>query len=684
MRKIFVSVIVTLAFAVALPARQAGHRFGLDDFSRVGRVADPQFAPDGKSIAVVISHPNLDEDRYDPDLVIVEIATKAQKKLVTGLPGLSSPRWAQDGQELAFLANAGTGAAAHLQVYVVPLRGGPPRLLSNAPRPVQQLAWSPDSKHIAFATQDELEKKAGYERFNDSFEVTTSTDYTMTAPVPPTHVWMVSAAGGDPKRLTSGTWTLPISHPPGAPASAIVWTPDNTGVVFTRNGGGGGRGGGGNGLQIVNVADLSQKPLGASGNHPQFSPNGMMVASSNGSVSSLAPGAPAPGGGGTNPGNPANGGGRGGGLTSALDRGMVRALWMPDSKSIIVGGNDSVRVSLWRQPLEGAAQKIDTGDVSPNSSFFVDMAVSRDGAIAFSGTNPMRPAELYYMASPTAPVQRLTDVNAETAAMALGKTDVIEWTNDTFKENGLLTYPPDFNPSQKYPLVLLIHGGPAAASLMTFSAGAQLMAAKGWLVFQPNYRGSDNLGRQYQGAIRGDAGDGPGRDVMAGIAAVKARGIVDETRMAVSGWSYGGYMTTWMLGHYDIWKAAVTGASVTNQLDQYNLSDSAGGGGNGSPWTNPQVMERMRAQSPITNANKIKAPTLILHNVGDYRVTITQSYELFHALKDNGVTTQFIAYPISGHNAADPVRQRDVQRRWIGWLETYLNAPSAPKGAGGR
>jgi dipeptidyl aminopeptidase/acylaminoacyl peptidase len=728
MRRVLAAVVVTLAFVVALPARQADHRFGLDEFSRVARVADPQFSPDGKSIAVVISHPDLDEDRYDPDLVIVEVASKAQKQLVTGLVGLSSPRWAPDGQKLAFLANAGTGTAAHLQVYMVALHGGQPKLLSNAPRPVQQLAWSPDSKTIAYTTQDEPEKKPGFERFNDSFEVTTNTDYTMTASVPPTHVWMVAASGADPKRLTSGTWSLPISHPPGPPASAIVWTPDGTGVVFTRQvgrGGGGatalpgapaaasatnparaggtgagagtagaagatiaqrqragGQGGGGGacgGLQVVNLADLSITPLSAGGSHPQFSPDDKMVASSSGSVCVLATATPVSAPGGDNP-PAAGGGGRGGGgLTGPIDRGIARALWMPDSKSLIVGGNDTVRVSLWQQPIDGTARKLDTGDVSPNSSYFVDMAVSKDGAIAFAGTSPMRPAELYYMASPTAPVQRLTDVNAETAALALGKSDVIEWTNDNFQENGTLTYPPDFSPSQKYPLVLYIHGGPTGASMRTFSAQAQLMAAKGWLVFQPNYRGSDNLGRQYQAAIRGDAGEGPGRDVIAGIEAVKAKGFVDETRLGVSGWSYGGYMTTWLLGHYDIWKAAVTGASVTNQLDQYNLSDSAGGG-NGSPWTNPQVLERMRQQSPITNANKIKAPTLILHNVGDYRVTITQSYELFHALKDNGVTTQFIAYPISGHNAQDPVRQRDVQRRWLEWMATYLDAPSPPKG----
>jgi dipeptidyl aminopeptidase/acylaminoacyl peptidase len=217
-----------------------------------------------------------------------------------------------------------------------------------------------------------------------------------------------------------------------------------------------------------------------------------------------------------------------------------------------------------------------------------------------------------------------------------------------------------------------------AASLRNFSAPARLMAAKGWFVFQPNYRGSDNLGRAYQSAISNDAGEGPGRDVMAGIEAVKAKVQVDESRIAVSGWSYGGYMTTWMIGHYSIWNCAVAGAAVTDRLDQQTLSDGAGGrGGQNSPWLNPQAMERERAQSPITYAAKMKTPTLILSNVGDYRVTITQSYKLFHALRDAGVETRFFAYPIPGHNAQDPVRQRDVQMRWIGWIEDHFNATPA-------
>jgi dipeptidyl aminopeptidase/acylaminoacyl peptidase len=156
---------------------------------------------------------------------------------------------------------------------------------------------------------------------------------------------------------------------------------------------------------------------------------------------------------------------------------------------------------------------------------------------------------------------------------------------------------------------------------------------------------------------------------------VKQRGFVDESRVAVSGWSYGGYMTTWLLGHYQGWRVAVSGAPVTDWLDQYNLSDGNVGAGmsfGGSPWTGT-LIDAYREQSPITYANKIRTPTLVMQNTGDFRVTVSQGFKLYHALKDNGVETRFIAYPIPGHNAADPVRQRDVARRWVEWIEQHFN-----------
>ena len=280
------------------------------------------------------------------------------------------------------------------------------------------------------------------------------------------------------------------------------------------------------------------------------------------------------------------------------------------------------------------------------------------------------------MASPTATPKRLTNVNADIAALSLGKTEVITWKSDNFTHNGTLTYPPDFSAGRKYPLVLVIHGGPRAASLQTFAVNAQIMAAKGWVVFQPNYRGSDQIGNDYQRAIVNDAGAGPGRDVMAGVEAVKQRGFVDASKIAVSGWSYGGYMTTWLLGNYAGWRVAVAGAAVTDWMDQYNYGDAnvrRGAAFGGSPWTDPKRMQAYMEQSPIAYVSKIRTPTLVMTNTQDYRVPPTQSFKLYRALKDNGVPTKFIAYPISGHNANDPVRARDVQRRWIGWIEEHFN-----------
>jgi dipeptidyl aminopeptidase/acylaminoacyl peptidase len=682
-RTMLLTLVAVIVLAVSLPAEQAAvRRFGFDDFSNVRRVSDPQFSPDGGSIAYVVSTPNLDENRHVASLHRVELASGRSSLLVNGAKhiGVTFPRWSPNGRQIAFLATVTAAGKTAAQIFTIPSQGGAPKQVTTAPSGVQQIAWSPDSRTIAFAMADVPEGKEGYQRWNDSFEVGPGFHLFMQAPRPPTHLWIVPAAGGAARRLTSGTWTLPVTLPPGAPSSMITWTPDGTAIVFSRTGQGPLAG-----LQRVRVADGTITPLNLSGTHPRFSPKGDQIAflAAGGASVGPAAGRPALTGGAVEgqaaaaaPAPEATGRGQGAAphvraLTQAIDRGIARALWMPDGRALIVGGNDTERVSLWLQPLDGAARKLDTGGVSPISSYFVDMAVSSTGAIAFTATAPTRPAELYYMVSPEAPARRLTSVNDEIASLPLGRSEVISYTFEKFDQNGILTYPPDFDPSKKYPLVLVIHGGPRAASMMVFNPAVQVMAAKGWLVFQPNYRGSDNLGRQFQGAISNDAGAGPGRDVIAGLEALQQRGIVDETRMAVSGWSYGGFMTTWMLGNYPtLWKAGVAGAAVTDRLDQQSFSDGAG---RGNAWINAEQFAREREQSPITYAGKIKAPTLILANTGDYRVPITQSYKLFHALRAAGVPTQFVAYPINAHNASDPVRQRDTQERWIGWLEKYLN-----------
>jgi len=679
-RMLRVSLTTVLLF-VAVSALAQSRRIELDDLGRIVRLSDPQIAPDGKSIVIVQSRANYDENRYDADLVSVDVASGTQRKLTEDRRGVNQPRFSPSGDRLAFLSSVSiaSGQPARPQIFVMPMAGGDTRRITSAPKGVQQYAWSPDGRTIAYATEDEAEKKTGPERFNDSFEIENDDVFIQSQRLP-THVWAVPASGGEAKRVTSGSWSLPISYPPGAPASPLAWSPDGRSLAIVRlatpHSGDNDRAT----IQIVDVATGQMR--GVTGRErlegqPTFSPDGSQIAywqpreGDTGSVNEIhqAPSA----------------GGPGKSLTRALDRNAARSIWMPDGKSLLVGANDTTRVALWLQPLDGPARKLDLGTASPASSFWVDVAVGKDGSIAFTATDPARPAELYYMASATTAPKRLTNVNTEIAGLNLGKTEVITWKSDGFAHNGILTYPPDFAPGRKYPLVLVIHGGPRAASLETFATNPQIMAAKGWVVFQPNYRGSDQIGSAYQRAIVNDAGAGPGRDVMAGVEAVKQRGFVDTTKIAVSGWSYGGYMTTWLLGNYSGWRVAVAGAAVTDWMDQYNLGDAnvrRGAAFGGSPWTDPKRMQAFMDQSPIAYVSKIRTPTLVMTNTQDYRVPPTQSFKLYHALKDNGVPTKFIGYPIFGHNANDPVRSRDVQRRWIGWIEQYFNEVTTSSSAG--
>ena len=478
-----------------------------------------------------------------------------------------------------------------------------------------------------------------------------------------------------------GAWSLAKSAPPSSPASPINWSPDGKSILFTRQEHPQFGDADQTTLQIVDIESGAMRRVTTHEKFESFglfSPDGTKVAywyprdsDPNNQIEIVVAPTPAASG------SPADGAI----ATGAIDHNIARVIWMPDSNSIIVGGHDATQVSMWLQPLGGAnaaaiaPKKLNLGDISPAWSFWVDAFVGRKGEIAFTGSTPTQPSELYYMASANDTPRRLTNFNANIAALKLGKPEKLEWQGpDNFAEDGVLIYPPDYDKDKKYPLVAYIHGGPTASSITAFSFFAQYLASRGYIIFSPNYRGSDNLGNAYQRAIFNDAGDGPGRDVIAGIDAIKKLNIIDENKIAVSGWSYGGYMTSWLIGHYNFWKAAVAGAPVTDLYDEYNLSDGNVSGRysfKGSPYVGDNLKD-YRAQSPITYWDKIKTPTLLLHDTGDARVTITQSYSLFHALKDNGVEVKFFAYPVAGHFPGDPVRVMDVYRRWTDWLDQHL------------
>lgn len=643
-------------------------KFEIADYSKFVNISDPQISPDGENIVIVVSKPDYVQNRFNAELVLVNVFSGKKRALTQDRFNVSSPRWSPDGEQLAFISRVGQGKDATNQIFLLSMLGGEAKQLTKAPRGVQHFAWGPKDPIIAYAALNEPKNKTEIEKGFTGFEITNNDVFIGSQPLP-AHIWLVNANTGENKRLTDGDWSLPLVIPPSAPSSPFSWSPDGKIILFVKTASAYSGDGQKRSIQMLNVADGSYKPLTERTKfegYPTFSPDGTKISywykkgNINGSINELWI---------TN-----STSGEGKPISAKLDRDLYLSAWMPDNKGILIGGHNDNKTSMWSMDLDGKTTPLDLGNISPSWSFWLDATVSKNGAIAFTGTEPNKPAALYYMKNSTAKPEQLTDYNNEVAKLTLGKTETIRWENDGWKHNGIVTYPTNFEKGKKYPLVLVIHGGPASASVEQFARFPQILANEGYFVFEPNYRGSDNIGDEYKVAIVEDAGAGPGRDVMAGLEKLKSTGMIDTDNIGVSGWSYGGYMTVWLAGHYGGWKAAVAGAAVTDWVDQYNFSDGNVGRADalgGSPYVGDN-MKKYIAQSPITEAKNIKAPTLILANTGDPRVPVTQSYKLYHTLIDNGTVTKFVGWPIPAHNASDPITQMEVSRLWLNWLNTYL------------
>ena len=222
----FIGGIASLVVCLTVQAA----RFDIPDVGKIVRVADPQISPDGKSIVIVVTRPNYEIDLNESELVLVDVQSHARHLLTRDRKGVSFPRWSPSGDRLAYLANDSTNKP---QVFVMPMTGGDSEQITKVPTGIQQFAWRPDGSAIAFAASDEAPKLTGAAKFDDAFEVGNN-DFLVTSKPMPTHLWMIPARGGEAKRLTSGAWSLPISHPPGSPASPIAWSPDGKSIAFVK------------------------------------------------------------------------------------------------------------------------------------------------------------------------------------------------------------------------------------------------------------------------------------------------------------------------------------------------------------------------------------------------------------------------------------------------------------------
>jgi dipeptidyl aminopeptidase/acylaminoacyl peptidase len=658
-----------IAFALLMltPIIAATAPVSVHDILRIVRLSDPRFSPDGKTVALVETRAHVDTDEYLSEIILVDVASHQVRPLTRERHHAASPRWSPAGDAIAFLA---PDANKVLQLYTMPLAGGDAQQLTHAKDAVEQFAWSPDASTIAIAVADPKPELKGEDKFRTAFKVGND-DMTVSEAVRPVHLYLIPALGGEPKRLTSGTWSLPSSLPPGPPSSPIAWSKDGKSIILVRQET---PSTGDQFLARIQVLDIATGNIRSlTGDtllegYPTLSPDGASVAYWRNRDAHpwnfqdvwLAPFA----------------GGAGRDISVALDKNVYATRWSPQGDWLLVGGNVDTTVGLWRLTTAGAVTPLNLGNVMPTNLFWLETDIASNGAIAFVGQTKTDPYELYLLpaGTDTGPLA-LTQVNAGLADLTLARSETIRWKGPGGRTlDGVITYPINYTAGHAYPLVLYIHGGPNSSSRERFSLMPQVLASHDWIVFEPNYRGSDNRGNAFFAAIYKDAGQGPGEDVMSGVAYLKGRGLVDPARMAVTGWSYGGFMTTWLAGHYPVWKAAVAGAPVTDWVEMYDLSD-----GNVTEYAatgaSPYVGDGMainRRQSPSSAVSKITAPTLIMCDTGDFRVPIPQSFGLYRALKDNHVTTEFYAIPTGGHFPGDPVMQMDVDQRWVDWLVSYL------------
>jgi dipeptidyl aminopeptidase/acylaminoacyl peptidase len=662
-----------LLLAAAATTQAAQRVLTFEDLRRVVTVSQPHISPNGSQIVYVRSKVDWKADRNRTELVLVNVDGTGARTLTHGRIGVTNPQWSPDGSRLAFLASPETGKPA--QLFVMPMNGGDSLQLTTNKAGVQDYAWRPDGNALAYVSDDDPANQKALDKHLDAVVITDNDYLTREAPQS-AHLWLVDAAGGGANRLTSGTWSV-------VKGSALVWAPDGSRIYYQRQ------------PDPIfahlvsqttyeyTVASKASTDLGLGvDSEPKFCHTRVYGHGTIWYGLYLLTTKPRHG-------TPylqndlasytADGSHQMWSSAAEIDRNVHWYDCTIGGLDFIVA-SDGVRSGLWRHDL-GSSQpmkKMDFGDldVAP------DATVTHNGAMAFVGLTRDRPAEIYYLPSGSLSTPtRITNENAWMGDFAIAKSEAFEWQSDMgTKAVGVLTYPVHYIAGRKYPLVLDIHGGPVSTSTWNMSgleglSLVQILAARDYFVFRPNYRGSDNMGDAFLQGIVGDMASGPGRDNLAAVAALRATGMIDESRIGVSGWSGGGLQTSWLIGHATFWRAAIMGAAVTDQYQQAMLSDINEPFNqaffNVLPFT-PAGRAAYAAESPITFVDNVKTPTLILSDTRDQRVPVSQAYTFYHALRDRGVTVKFTAIPRYGHFATDPVGREITLRAWAGWFERWM------------
>ena len=661
------ALLITLA--VPRPARAQSHFEPMDVFA-LEYAADPQIAPDGSQVVYVRTSMDIMSDRKRSELWIVNADGSDHRRLGAG----GSPRWSPDGTRLAYTAGG--------QIHLRWMDTGETATLSQLTESPSGIRWSPDGRHIAFnmlvpypppslaapprppAGADWAAPPIMEDRFKNRQDGVGYLDFGYN------HLFVISAEGGTPVPVTSGDF----QH-----SSPAAWTPDSRHLVFSsnrnpdwvldyRN----------SELYIAPVAGGEIRALtGRAGpdQSPAVSPDGRRIAfvgyedrTRTYQVSRL---------------QVMNLDGSGSRVvTGDLDRSVASPVWAADGSGLYFQYDDEGNSKVAFATLDGDMEVLaeDLGGTSYGRPYGGgSFSVADDGSVALNQTRPDMPGELAVSVEGGSP-RRITSLNDDLLAnRTLGEVEEIWWESsfDGRPVQGWIVKPPDFDPGRRYPLILEIHGGPVSNYGDRFSAEMQLLASAGYVVLYPNPRGSTSYGEEFADLLYHNYPGQDYDDLISGVDAVIERGYVDESNLFVTGGSAGGIMTAWIVGKTDRFRAAVAQKPVVNWISKTLTADNWYGyyfsRYEGLPWENPDPYWEF---SPLSLAGDIDTPTLIITGEEDLRTPLSESYQLFHALKMRGIDTAVIRLPGASHDMSRrPSQLMAKVANIVAWFDKYRMTP---------
>ena len=627
---------------------------------KIRGIAQVSPSPDGRKVLWTETLPVMTEEKSETltHIWLANADGSDRVQLTRGPKSATDPRFSPDGR-FVFFASERSGKK---DLYRIPVAtSGEAEMLTDWKAPLGRFAVSPDGKHIAFtgAEEDkELEKRKK-----------SKTDFRIIDDKPRNHaLWVMALEGGMPGKPRK------LVDKPEYHVGAFDWSPDSRLIAFERRPR--------PDADVARAADISEvevssaaiKDIAAtdrSESDPIYSPDGRRLAyvRAQGARSRLD-------------GNRIAlvdlRSGQSRDLPATVDEAPALLDWMPDSRSLLYVEMRGTRAALYRMPVDGPAALVFTRDRGTFAPGRLNLKGTHVGLVIQS---PEEPAEAF-----VAPVEsarlgkavQLSRSNTDVPMPPLGRTEVIRWKSKDGREiEGLLTYPAGYKKGGRVPLILNIHGGPSGVFTETFTGAPGLypiaaFAAKGFAVLRPNPRGSSGYSAAVRRMVVQDWGGLDFQDLISGVDHVIGMGVGDPDRLAVMGWSYGGYMTAWTVTQTTRFRAAAVGAGITNNVSMYGTQDIPSVFEDyfgGTPWDEKQVYAR---SSPIEFVSRVKTPTMILHGEADPRVPVTQGYEFYRALKRQGVPVEMVVYPRMPHGPNEPKFQLDIMERHLAWAEKYL------------